>query len=333
MKVAIIILNFFGWRDTIECLESLQKNDYRQFTMIVVDNGSKDGSIEKICEWASGKFKIDSEFIDYEDKFKPINTKILETQGLHINEQNNFDDNFFSQLPNRHLLIIKSSKNLGFSGGNNLGAKYAFRKGFDYIVLLNNDTIIVDRDFIKKLINVFPSNKSCKVVGPKIINLDGSFDGPYIYESYLDELFLLPIKNQLRKILGCNQVYIDMKAISSAIPVPVYKISGACMAFEANFLDQIDYLDENVWLSCEEAIVAEKVLTEGKKIYYQPLTTLIHKKAQSPRPKNTRTSILRNHFKQRRYFLSTYRKYGKLKILPIRIMHEVRLLIERIKFT
>jgi len=46
-KVAIIILNWNGWRDTIECLESLQHITYPNYQIIVVDNGSTNNSIER----------------------------------------------------------------------------------------------------------------------------------------------------------------------------------------------------------------------------------------------------------------------------------------------
>lgn len=57
-KVGIIILNWNGWKDTIECLESVFRNPYSNYQVIVVDNGSEDGSIEKIKAWTEGKQKI-----------------------------------------------------------------------------------------------------------------------------------------------------------------------------------------------------------------------------------------------------------------------------------
>jgi len=44
-KVTIIILNRNGWKDTIECLESVFRIDYTNHQVIVVDNGSTDDSI------------------------------------------------------------------------------------------------------------------------------------------------------------------------------------------------------------------------------------------------------------------------------------------------
>ena len=57
-RVAIIILNYNGWKDTIECLESVFRITYPNYQVIVIDNGSTDGSMEKIKAWAEGKQEV-----------------------------------------------------------------------------------------------------------------------------------------------------------------------------------------------------------------------------------------------------------------------------------
>ena len=54
----IIILNYNGWQDTIECLESVLRNDYPNYQVIVVDNGSPDNSMEYIKAWAEGRQEV-----------------------------------------------------------------------------------------------------------------------------------------------------------------------------------------------------------------------------------------------------------------------------------
>ena len=49
-SVAIILLNWHGWRDTLACLASLEKLDYPNYQIVVVDNGSTDDSVERIRE-------------------------------------------------------------------------------------------------------------------------------------------------------------------------------------------------------------------------------------------------------------------------------------------
>ena len=50
--VTIILLNYKGWRDTIACLESLRKQSYTDFRVVVADNGSSDGSVAQLSQWA-----------------------------------------------------------------------------------------------------------------------------------------------------------------------------------------------------------------------------------------------------------------------------------------
>ncbi len=56
-KIAIIILNYNGWEDTIECLESVYQVDYPNYDVILVDNASSDSSISKIKDYCEEKIK------------------------------------------------------------------------------------------------------------------------------------------------------------------------------------------------------------------------------------------------------------------------------------
>ena len=71
-KVAIIILNWNGWKNTIECLESLYQIDYPTYEIILVDNGSKDDSVQKIGEYAKGEISVGSSFFSYDSTNKPL---------------------------------------------------------------------------------------------------------------------------------------------------------------------------------------------------------------------------------------------------------------------
>ena len=77
-RVSIIILNWNGWKDTIECLESLYKINYPNYDVIVIDNDSKDGSIEKIKEYCNGKIKqILPEFVALRSAPIEVNSKFF----------------------------------------------------------------------------------------------------------------------------------------------------------------------------------------------------------------------------------------------------------------
>jgi len=69
------------------------------------------------------------------------------------------------------IYIIYNSKNLGFAGGNNIGIKYALENKADYILLLNNDTI-VSKDFLTKLVKEANRDLRIGILGPKIYFVD-----------------------------------------------------------------------------------------------------------------------------------------------------------------
>lgn len=184
-KVSVIILNWNGWKDTIECLESLYQITYPNYNVIVVDNGSGDDSIEKIKEWAKGKINVESKFFKYNSSNKPI--KIIEYTKDEI-EVGSEKEKEIANIPlDRKLIIIKNDKNYGFAEGNNIGIKYSLKSlDPEYVLLLNND-IVVDKEFLGELVKVAESDEKIGIVGPKICryNFNGrndiiSYIGPKI---------------------------------------------------------------------------------------------------------------------------------------------------------
>jgi GT2 family glycosyltransferase len=144
--ISIVILNYNGWKDTIECLESVLKNVYENYKIIIVDNASTNESIEKICSWMDGTLKIK---LDVHKKLKnlvyPLEKKPL--KYIFCTENNIFN----MEVKEEKIIFISAEKNNGFSAGNNIGIKFAIEQGYsDYIWLLNNDTVVA-QDTLKNL--------------------------------------------------------------------------------------------------------------------------------------------------------------------------------------
>ena len=162
-SVAIIILNWNGWADTVECLESVYQINYPNYHVVVVDNHSSDDSIEKINDYALGKLEIKSNFFKYDPTNKPIETIQYNRVNWEIKENSN---------TNKQLILIKNEINYGFAEGNNIGIKFALNNyNTDYILLLNNDSV-VDEDFLRTLVQEGEKNNKIGLLGPKMYYYD-----------------------------------------------------------------------------------------------------------------------------------------------------------------
>jgi len=170
-KVSIIILNWNGWEDTIECLESLYQITYPNYDVIVVDNGSEDESIEKIKEYAEGNIEVESKFFEYSDRDKPI--KIIEYKREEAEAGGGKEEDIADLPSNKRMIITKNEKNYGFAEGNNIGMRYALKAlNPEYVLLLNNDTV-VDKEFLGELVKVWESDEKIGIVGLRFITMIG----------------------------------------------------------------------------------------------------------------------------------------------------------------
>ncbi len=135
-NVYIVIVNWNGWADTIECLESVFRLNYPNISVIVCDNGSTDGSLAKIQSWASGALLANCANPALAGLVapplpKPIPFVLLSSVGELVCQ---------SAAP---LTLIQISGNLGFASGNNVGMSFALSQpNCKYVWLLNNDTVV-----------------------------------------------------------------------------------------------------------------------------------------------------------------------------------------------
>ena len=288
-RVSIIILNWNGWKDTIECLESLYRINYPNYDVIVLDNDSKDESIEKIKEYCNGKIKqilpefvalrsapieVNSKFFKYNSDNKPI--EIFELSENEARNKNFLKKDEYEELnPNKRMILIKNKDNYGFAGGNNVGIKFALDVlNPKYVLLLNNDTV-VDKDFLIEMVKVAESDEKIGIVGSKIYYYDynGRDDVIWVAGGGYD----LNIKSYKGKPHGYNKVddgkYNKYKELDIII--------GCCMLIKNSSLEHIGLFDENYFLYEEENDLCVRAKRYGWKLIYCPKSILWHKVAAS----------------------------------------------------
>ncbi|MBI2190302.1 MAG: glycosyltransferase family 2 protein, partial [Candidatus Levybacteria bacterium] len=218
----IVLLNFNGEKDTIECLKSIKKLETDGFALltIVVDNGS-----EK-------KFRVQS-----------------------------------SEFRVGELKIIHNDKNLGFSGGNNVGIRYAFKKNADYILILNNDTV-VDKSLVLELLKLAQSDESIGIVVP-----NESEQGRVIWYAG----GIMDWKNVIGVHRGVDEV--DRGQYEKVIETDF--ASGCCMFVKREVFERVGMFDEKYFLYYEDNDLSQRAKREGFKIIYSPKAVLWHKNAGS----------------------------------------------------
>ena len=163
--------------------------------------------------------------------------------------------------------VIKSEKNLGFAGGNNLGIRAAQGK---YIFLINNDTIFKDFN-IQVLIKRLESSPNIAVVCPKIRFAWGSH--PIQYTGYTP-LSKITVRNQA---IGFGEE--DHGQYDNAHPTPY--AHGAAMLIKREALEKVGLIPECYFLYYEELDWSMMFARAGFEIWYDPACTVYHKESQA----------------------------------------------------
>lgn len=133
-RLGVVIVNFRGAGDTIECLESLARCPL-PMKIIVVENGSGDDSAARITRWADGIDPACAERAEMARFSSPPVPKPLALARI--------DADAVGHGPVAPLTLIVSPRNLGFAGGNNLGLVHLQSDpGIEAFWLLNNDTVV-----------------------------------------------------------------------------------------------------------------------------------------------------------------------------------------------
>jgi GT2 family glycosyltransferase len=255
-KVFIITLNWNGYEDTIECIDSLKKATYPNFEILVIDNGSSRGDVKIISE-------------KYGDSI--------------------------------HMIV--NDENLGFPEGCNMGMKYSFDKGADYVLLLNNDTT-VDPEFLTELVKVSETDSAVGMASsmiyyyyhPNVIQTAGCkinwFTGNIkVYGNEVD-------KGQYNKIIERNFMY------------------GTSMLIKKSVIDTISFMDPYYFFGPEEIDYCTRAYRAGFKLVVVPESKIWHKvgasRAKVPQYPDTQRKLLEKSggSRQYKYYYQLFKDYG-----------------------
>ncbi len=227
--VSIIVLNYNSREDTLDCLRSLQHLTYLAAQIILVDNGSTDGTVEAVRQCYP------------------------------------------------RVTVIETGQNLGFTGGNNVGIQHALKSGAEYIMLLNNDTIVAP-DMIDVLVHVMQQDPSLAVTGPTIYY----YDQP---ETVWSAGGRIDWKRGHTHMLGINE---EDKGQFGQAPRLVEFVTGCALLARRDVWERVGLLDDKFFMYFEETEWCVRAARAGFKIAHVPAAMMWHKisieaRAASPR--------------------------------------------------
>jgi GT2 family glycosyltransferase len=277
--VAIIILNWNGWKDTIECLESLYHITYPNYTVILVDNGSEDNSIKQIRDYSDGNVHVESNFFTYDSKNKPI--KIIEFSQDEAENIKGRLDEIDSISGDKKLFLIKNEKNYGFAEGNNIGIRFAIPVvSPEYFTLLNNDTV-VDKNFLTEFVNFIFKKDEVAGLNPIVY---------YYNDSKRIQTMGIEIQNNFFNRVGINlRMIMDFRLIKSGeldfqgndTPIKVDSLIGCCIFIKADVIKKFGLMDEQFFVYHEESDWLFRISKKGYSYYCIPQSKIWHKYSMS----------------------------------------------------
>lgn len=216
----------------------------------------------------------------------------------------------------QQVCLIAAPRNGGFSYGNNLGIRRAEADGCEEVLITNAD-ILYQPGAIETMQRTLNRSEKIGAVGPSVLSPDGE-ETQLLMKPLTSERYLAG-KKPLRWI-GILKPY-----FTKEYPMPAGghhlvrfygMVRGCCFMMKTDFLREIGYLDENVFLYEEESILARKMMEHGKKTAVDFQAAVIHNESSSI-SKSGEAFSKYHHYLSNLYYLKEYANEGRVMLVMV----------------
>jgi GT2 family glycosyltransferase len=212
------------------------------------------------------------------------------------------------------IKLIINNVNIGFAAANNQAIKSSKS---EYVLLINSDCKVY-KDSLNKLIEFMDSVRNAGVIGPKIINSDGSIQfSCRKFPSILNAGF----HSILTNIAPNNPFSRKYKLvdINRDNPFEVDWVSGSCMLIRRDALDDAGFMDEHYFMYVEDVDLCYQMWKKNWKVFYFPHSEILHHIGGSTSDKKLKAS-----FRMQKsifyFFWKNYKKSWKILLIPFLII-------------
>jgi GT2 family glycosyltransferase len=237
-RLAVILVNWNRHADTIECVESLLRCG-EKIRIIIVDNGSTDGTAERLAAWASGAEPYEPpqgplRRLTNPPLEKPVNLRIIQPDEIET-----------ARPGDEEVTLLLVGENRGFSAGNNTGMRHALLDpAIAYCWCLNNDTV-VDPAAPAALVTRMNATHKVGLCGTQV----RYYHRPGVWQALNGQRFKL-LSGQSKGI-GAN-----LPVTRSFDPKQVARdtdfVLGASICASRAFLETVGFMEESYFLYFEE---------------------------------------------------------------------------------
>lgn len=228
----------------------------------------------------------------------------------------------------QNVKLIQNEINLGFAKANNIGIKAS--KG-QFICLINSDVEVIENG-IDLMLDHIKKNNEIGVLGPKVINPDGTIRPnckkfPTLWNSFCKTFALYKV---FPHIDFFSDDHIRNFSYNSILEVEV--LPGCCLIIRKEAINQVGLLDEKFFIYSEDKDWCKRFYDSGWKIVYSPYSTVIHY-AGSSSAKAPVKYVIERLKANLLYWQKYHNKISRISFLIILLMHNfVRLVAETFLF-
>ena len=251
-KVLVSILHYNNINNTIETIELFEKQQYPNFDIQIIDNGSTDGCVAKLKK----------------------------------------------RVPNLKVIVL--SNNVGYAGGNNVAFDIGVEKGYDYVLISNND-IALKKDFVSKSVKTSLDNPAAGIIGA-------------IEKDYYTKKTRIVGGYGFKPYLGKGTWARSIEGKSSDV-LEVDYVQGSLILFTRKALQSGIRFDEKLFLYCEE-IDIQFQLRKNKLKALVPLNCTVYHKGMK------QFNLLQGYYIQRNRIYLT-KKHGNKWQYIIAILYTI----------
>ncbi len=244
-RVCAIVLNWNRPDDTLECLDSLLPLIHsRQLALVVCDNASSDGSVDRIRLWAGRHYHLET-----------VSGGLLPSDGTPAMDWS--------------FLLVQTGANRGYAGGNNVGIRCALKRNqFEFLWILNNDTILHE-NALDMLLQCAQRNSDVGVFGSTVVDF---------FKRDLVQMAGGCRYHPLTTVMSNTYGGLSLSEVLAANPsVRMDYISGAAMFCRADMFRQIGLFDERFFLYYEEMDLSRRMHTSGYSLHWCKDSIVFHK--------------------------------------------------------